>query len=149
MDPNYALKKQKPHRSLDIHANVVKEEVDKLKEVRAIKEVLYIYIYIYPEWVANTMMVKKKNGKWCVCVDFMDLNKACLKDPFSMPKIDQLVNATFGHPILSFLDAFQGYHQIALAPENKENTSFITPMGNYHYKVMPFKLKNARSTYRG
>ena len=95
------------------------------------------------------MMVKKKNGKWCVCVDFMDLNKACLKDPFSMPKIDQLVNATFGHPILSFLDAFQGYHQIALAPENKENTSFITPMGNYHYKVMPFELKNARSTYRG
>ena len=84
-----------------------------------------------------------------MCVDFMDLNKACLKDPFSMPKIDQLVNATFGHPILSFLDAFQGYHQIALAPENKENTSFITPMGNYHYKVMPFKLKNARSTYRG
>ena len=61
------------------------------------------------------MVVKKKNGKWRVYVDFTDLNKACLKDSFSMPRIDQLVDATMGHHRMSFLDAFQGYHQIPLA----------------------------------
>ena len=94
------------------------------------------------------MVVKKKNGKWRVCVDFTDLNKACPKDPFPLPRIDQLVNATVGHPRMSFLDAFQGYHQIPLALDDQEKTSFVIPMGNYHYKVMPFGLKNAGSTYQ-
>ena len=75
-------KKQKPHRSLDIHTKVVKEEVEKLKEARAIKKVYY------PEWLANTIVVKRKNDKWRVCVDFMDPNRACPKDPFLVPKID-------------------------------------------------------------
>ena len=78
----------------------------------------------------------------------MDLNKACPKDPFPMPQIDQLVDATVGHPRMSFLDAFQGYHQIPLALEDQEKTAFVTPTGNYHYKVMSFGLKNARSTYQ-
>ena len=64
----------------------------------------------YPEWLENTVVVKKKNGKWRVCVDFIDLNKACPKDPFSIPWIDQLVDATIGYPRMSFLDAFQGSH---------------------------------------
>ena len=59
-----------------------------------------------------------------------------------MPKIDQLVEATVGHQIMSFLDAFWGYHPMALAPEDQDKTSFITPEGNYHYMVMPFRLKN-------
>ena len=67
------------------------------------------------------MVVKKKTGKWRVYVDFTDLNKACPKDPFPMPRIDQLVDATVGHPRMSFLDAFQGYHQIPLATEDQEN----------------------------
>ena len=94
------------------------------------------------------MVVKKKNGKWRVCVDFTDLNKACPKDPFSLPQIDQLVDATVGYPRMSFLDAFQGYHQIPLAFDDQEKTSFVTPIGNYHYKVMSFGLKNAGSTYQ-
>ena len=65
-----------------------------------------------------------------------------------MPKIDQLVDATVGHPRMSFLDAFQGYHQIPLALDDQEKTTFVTPVGNYHYKVMPFGLKNASSTYQ-
>ena len=65
-----------------------------------------------------------------------------------MPKIDQLVDATVGHSRMSFLDAFQGYHQIPLALDDQENTAFVTSIRNYHYKVMPFGLKNARSTYQ-
>ena len=114
----------------------------KLKRAGAIKEVFY------PKWLANTMMVKKKNRKWRVCIDFTDLNKACLKDPFPMPRIDQLVDVTAGHPWMSFLNAFQGYHQIPLALEDQEKTTFVTPTGNYHYKVMSFGLKNAGSTYQ-
>ena len=114
----------------------------KLKRAGAIKEVFY------PEWLANTIVVKKKNGKWRVCVDFTDLNKACPKDPFPIPRIDQLVDATASHPRMSFLDAFQGYHQIPLALEDQEKTVFVTPIGNYHYKVMLFGIKNAGSTYQ-
>ena len=79
--------------------------------------------------------MKKKTGKWRVCVDFTDLNRACPKDPFPMPRIDQLVDATVGHPWMSFLD-------------DQERTVFVTPVGNYHYKVMSFGLKNAGSTYQ-
>ena len=92
-------------------------------------------------------MVKKKIGKWRVCVDFTDLNRGCLKDPFPMLKIDQLVDATYGHPRMSFLDAFQGYHQIALATEDQEKIAFISLDANYHYTVMPFVLKNVGATY--
>lgn len=81
-------------------------------------------------------------------MDFTDLNKACPKDPFPMPQIDQLVDATVSHPRMSFLDPFQGYHSIPLALDDQEKTAFFTPTGNYHYKVMPFGLKNAGSTYQ-
>ena len=94
------------------------------------------------------MVVKNKNGIWRVCVDFTDLNKACVKDPFPILRIDQLVNATVGHSRMSFLDTFQGYHQIPLVLDDQEKTAFVTPTGNYHYKVMPFGLKNAGSTYQ-
>ena len=97
-------KRQALRRSSKEHTDAVKEKVARLKKAGAIKEVFY------PEWLANTVVVKKKSGKWRVCVDFTDLNKACLKDPFPMPKIDRLVDSTVGHPRMSFLDAFQGYH---------------------------------------
>ena len=142
VNPLVASKKHLPWRPSKEHAEVVREEVAKLKQAGAIKEVFY------PEWLANTVVVKKKSGKWRMCVDFTDLNKACLKDPFPMLKIDQLVDAIVGHPWMSFLDAFQGYHQIPLALDDQEKTTFVTPIGNYHYKVMPFGLKNAGSTYQ-
>ena len=134
--------KQQPQRSSKEHVEVVKEEVNKLKQAREINEV------VYPEWLANTIVVKKKSGKWRVCVDFIDWNKACPKDPFQVPRINQLVDATFGHPQMNFLDTFQGYHQIPLALPDLKKTAFLIPTGNYHYQVMPFGLKNAGSTYQ-
>ena len=120
----------------------VRQEVRKLKEAGAIREIFFL------EWLANTVVVRKKNGKWRICVDFTDLNRACPKNPFPMPKIDQLVDATYGHPRISFLDAFQGYHQIVLAAEDQKKTAFISPDTNYHYTMMPFGLKNAEATYQ-
>ena len=81
-------------------------------------------------------------------MDFTDLNKAYPKDPFLMSWIDQLVDATVGYPWMSFLDAFQGYHHIPLASGDQEKIAFVTPTGNYHYKVMPFRLKNVELTYQ-
>ena len=91
---------------------------------------------------------EEEKWKMAVCVDFTGLNKECPKDPFPMPRIGQLVDATASHPRMSFLDAFQGYHQILLALEDQEKTTFVTHTGNYHYKVMPFGLKNVGSAYQ-
>ena len=82
VNPSIVPKKQPPQRPSKEHAEAIREEVTRLKQAEAIKEVFY------PEWLANTVVVKKKNGKWRVCIDFTDLNKACPKDPFPMPKID-------------------------------------------------------------
>ena len=88
-------------------------------------------------------MVKKANGKWRICIDYTDLNQACSKDSFPLSKIDQLVDATSGHRLFSFMDAFARYNQIRMAPEDEEHTAFVTAKGFYYYKVMPFDLKNA------
>ena len=82
VNPSITPKRQPPWRPTKEHAEAVRNEVTKFKQVGAIKEVFY------PQWLANTVVVKKKTGKWRVCVDFIDLNKTCLKDPFSMPQID-------------------------------------------------------------
>ena len=112
VDPLVTPKKQPPRRPFNEHVEAINGEIVKLKQAGAIKEVFY------PQWLANTVVVKKKTGKWRVCVDFTDLNKACAKDPFPVPRIDQLVDAIVGHPRMSFLDAFQGYHQIPLAMDD-------------------------------
>ena len=88
--------------------NAIKEEVLKLMTAKFIREVYY------PDWLANVVMVKKTNGKWRMCVDFTDLNKACPKDSYPLPCIDQLVDSTTGHKLLSFMDAFSGYNQIRM-----------------------------------
>jgi hypothetical protein len=83
-----------------------------------------------------------------MCVDFTDLNKACPKDSFPLPRIDALVDSTSGYKLLSFMDAFSGYNQILMHPEDRAKTAFITDRGLYCYKVMPFGLKNAGATYQ-
>ena len=120
----------------------ITDEVNKLLSTGFIQEVYY------PDWLANVVLVKKANGKWRMCVDFTDLNKACPKDSFPLPRIDQLVDSTAGYRLLTFMDAFSGYNQIKMAEEDQEKTTFITSQGLNCYKVMPFRLKNARATYQ-
>ena len=121
---------------------VIQTEVDNPLQngfIRAIK---------YPQWLANVVVVPKKGNKWRVCVDYTDLNDTCLKDNFPLPRIDQIVDASAGHEMLSFLDPFSGYHQIPMHPPDAEKTSFITPHGLYCYNVMPFGLKNVGEIYQ-
>ena len=102
----------------------------------------------YSEWLANVVLVKKANGKLRMCVDFTDLNKACPKDSFPLPRIDQLVDFTTGHKLLTFMDTFSRYNKIKMAEEDQEKTAFITSQWLYCYNVMPFGLKNAGPTYQ-
>ncbi|KAJ0951779.1 putative nucleotidyltransferase, Ribonuclease H [Helianthus annuus] len=102
----------------------------------------------YPRWLANVVVVQKKNGKWRVCVDFTDLNKACPKDRFPLPHIDSMVDATAGHELLTFMDASSGFQQIQMEPSDQEDTTFMTPTGLYCYIAMPFGLRNAGATYQ-
>ena len=110
--------------------------------------VKFIREVYYPDWLANVVMVKKANGKWRICVDFTDLNKACPKDSYLLPRIDQLVDSTTSHKLLSFIDAFSRCNQIRMDKANQEKTSFVTSQGLFYYKVMPFGLKNAGATYQ-
>ncbi|KAK0597939.1 hypothetical protein LWI29_030052 [Acer saccharum] len=133
---------QKRRRFNPERSAAIKEEVSKLLAARSIREVKY------PEWVANVVLVKKKNNQWRMCVDFTDLNKVCPKDSFPLPRIDQLVDATVGHKTLSFMDAYSGYNQIKMHKPDEEKTAFTTDQGLYCYTVMPFGLKNAGATYQ-
>ena len=102
----------------------------------------------YPDWLADVVMVKKANGKWRMCVDFMGLNRACPKDSYPLPRIDNLVDSTARHKLLSFMDAFSGYNQIRMEETDQEKTSFVTSQGLFCYKVMSFRLKNTGATYQ-
>ena len=93
------------------------------------------------------VVVPKKKDNWRVCVDYTDLNPTCPKDSFFLPCIDQIIDVVAGHGILSFLDAFSGYHHIPMHPPDVEKIAFITPHGLYCYDVMPFGLKNVGVTY--
>jgi hypothetical protein len=92
------------------------EEIAKLLVASFVKKVYH------SDWLANPVLVKKKNGKWRMCVDYTGLNRACPKDSFPLPHIDQIVDSTLGWKILSFLDAYSGYHQIAM----KESDLLVT-----------------------
>ena len=72
----------------------------------------------HPEWLANPVLVLKKNGTSRMCVDYTYLNKACPADPFALPRTDQIIDATTGCEHLSFLDAYSGYHQIKVADKD-------------------------------
>ena len=142
VNPSCKLVKQKRKSFAPERQKAINEEVGKLLQAQVIREVEY------PDWLANVVLVKKANGKWRLCIDFTNLNKACPKDSFPLPRIDLIVDATAGHELLSFMDAFSGYNQISIDPSDQEKTSFVTGRGTYCYRVMPFRLKNAGATYQ-
>jgi len=142
LDPNIPPVRQKKCPIMEARNKFVKEEVTRLLDIGSIREVKY------PDWLANVVVVPKKNNKFCMCVDYKDLNKACPKDSFPLPNIDQMIDATAGHELMSFLDAYFGYNQIKMNPEDRERISFIMDFGTYCYNVMSLGLKNAGATYQ-
>jgi hypothetical protein len=143
VDPKATPKKQRLRHFSPDKREPIKKELAKLLAAGFIKEVYH------PEWLANPVLVQKKNNnEWRMCVDYTDLNKHCAKDPFGLPRIDQVIDSTTGCVMLSFLDCYSGCHQIALKKEDQIKTAFITPYGAYAYKTMSFGLKNAGSTYQ-
>ncbi|KAL0452967.1 UNVERIFIED_CONTAM: hypothetical protein Slati_1274800 [Sesamum latifolium] len=121
---------------------IIQGEVNKLLTVGHIREIEF------PEWLSNVVLVPKPGEKWRMCIDFRDLNKACPKDYYPLPRIDQLVDSTSGCELLSMMDASQGYHQIMLAQKTIKRVSFITSDDTFCYVAMPFGLKNAGATYQ-
>jgi hypothetical protein len=143
VDPKATPKRQHLRRFADDRRDAIKKELAKLLAAGFIREVFH------PEWLDNPILVRKKNSnEWRMCVDYTDLNKHCPKDPFGLPRIDQVIDSTAGCDLLFFLDCYSGYHQIAIKEEDQEKTAFITPFGAYCYTTMSFGLKNAGTTYQ-
>jgi ribonuclease HI len=143
IDPKATPKRQHLCRFADDRQDAIKKELTKLLAAGFIREVFH------PEWLANPVLVRKKNtDEWRMCIDYTDLNKHCPKDPFGLPRIDQVIDSTAGCDLLCFLDYYSGYHQIAIKEEDQEKTAFITPFGAYCYTTMSFGLKNTGATYQ-
>jgi hypothetical protein len=141
VDPSFRPRKQRLQKMTEDKAKGARNEVKRHLSAGVIKEVTY------PEWLANTVMVKKANGKWRMCIDFTDLNKACPKDEFPLPRIDSLIDAAASLELMSILDYYSGYHQIWMKKEDEPKTSFITPSGTNCYLWMPEGLKNAGGSF--
>jgi hypothetical protein len=140
-DEKIVPKKQKLRKMSEEKVKAVEAEVQRLQDVKVIREVKY------PVWLANTVPVKKKNGKWRMCVDFTDLNKACKKDDFPLERVDKIVDDAANSEVLSLLDMFSRYHQIRVCREDEEKTSFITPFETFCFVRMPEGLKNTGCTF--
>jgi hypothetical protein len=134
--------KQKLHRFAKDRKEVIRVEILKLLAVGFIRECKNLV------WLANPVLVPKKTGQWRMCIDYTDLNRHFPKDPFPLPRIDQVVDSTVGSALLCFLDCYSGYHQIALKVSDQDKTAFITLHGIYCYMTMTFDLKNAGATYQ-
>jgi hypothetical protein len=141
INPDARLVSQKPRRQSVERQDFILKEVQKLLDAGFIEEVHH------PVWLANPVIVPKANGKLRMCIDYTSLNKACPKDPYPLPRIDQIVDSTSGCDLLSFLDAYSGFHQIQMSREDRKHTAFVTVDGLYCYVVMPYRLKNALLTF--
>jgi hypothetical protein len=116
-------------------------------EVQRLLDAGFIHEVYYPRWLANVVMVKKKNGKWRMCTNFTDLNKYCSKDDFPLIRTNNIVDSAAWCEVMALLDCFSGYHLIWLRGEDQEKMSFNIPFGTYCYLRMAEGLKNARPTF--
>jgi hypothetical protein len=143
VDPKATPKRQHLRRFTDNRRDAIKKELTKLLADGFIREVFH------PEWLANPVLIRKKNtNEWRMCVDYTDLNKHCPKDPFGLPRIDQVIDSTAGCDLLCFLDCYSGYHQIAMKEEDQEKTALITLFGAYGYTTLLFGFRNTGATYQ-
>jgi hypothetical protein len=138
INPDAKPVSQKPHSQSVERQDFIRKEVRKLLDTGFIEEVHH------PMWLANPVIVPKANGKLQMCIDYTSLNKACPKDLYPLPRIDQIVDSTSRCDILSFLDAYSGFHQIRMSREDRKHTTFVTVDC---YVVMPYGLKNALPTF--
>eukprot|EP00253_Pinus_taeda_P025855 PITA_25855 len=140
---NDARPVRQPQRRLNPHLKeVVKVELQKLSDVN------FIYPISDSKWVSPLVVVPKKNGKWIICVDYRELNKETQKDHFPFPFIDQVLDTLAGKKFFSFLDGFNGYNQIQIAPEDQDKTTFTCPWETFAYRVLTFGLCNAPATFQ-
>jgi hypothetical protein len=142
IDPAFKPIKQKERRYTPERCETIRLEVNRLLEAGFIRPI------DYPRWLANPILVEKPDGSWRMCIDYTSLNKACPKDEYPLPHICQIVDSTASCELLSFLDAYSGYHQISLAIDDEDKTTFITPFGIFCYTKMVFGLKNGRAIYQ-
>jgi hypothetical protein len=101
----------------------------------------------YSYWVANLVLVRKKSGEICLCVDFRNLNKCSLKDNYPLPKMDHILQRVVGSHRIYLLDGYSGYNQIAVCEEDKEKNTFTTLWGKFMYEKIPFGLMNAGAKF--
>ncbi|XP_057790905.1 uncharacterized protein LOC131007998 [Salvia miltiorrhiza] len=142
VDPNVKPVKQRTRHFGAEKDVAIREQVQGLLDAGHIEEVQY------PEWISNAVMVAKKTNTWRMCVDYRDLNAACPKDHYPLPRIDQLVDSTSGCALLSMMDAYQGYHLVKMHKGDIAKTAFAVYCGVFGWKSMPFGLKNAGATYQ-
>ena len=98
-------------------------------------------------WCSNLVVVRKKNGGIRLCIDFRNLNLACIKDNYPLPNMETLLQRVIGSKIMSMLDGFSGYNQVLVRKEDQNKTTFNTPWGTFEYLRMPFGLLNAGATF--
>jgi hypothetical protein len=132
---------QKPQKQFIERQYFIREELKKLLDAVFIREVHH------PRWLANPVVIPIVGGKLQMCIDYTSLNKACPKDPFPLPLIDQIMDSISICDLLCFLDAYSGFHPISISREDEEHTAFITVDDLFCYVYMPYGLKNALSTF--
>jgi hypothetical protein len=142
IDPAFKPIKQKERRYTSERHETICVEVNKLLEAGFIRPA------DYPSWLVNPILIEKSDGSWRIYIDYTSLNKACPKDEYPLPRIYQIMDSTTACELLSFLDTYSCYHQISLATDDEEKTSFITPFRILCYTKMAFVLKNGGAIYQ-
>jgi hypothetical protein len=122
--------------------HVIESEIKKLLDAKIIIPLRY------SKWIANLVIVRKKNGEIRLCVHFRNLNKCSKKDNYPLPKMEHLLQRISGAGVMSFLDGFSGYNQISVHPDDQEKTAFTTLWGTFMYTKMPLGLMNVGATFQ-
>ena len=125
------------------YKEIVKKEIDNILAARI------IYLIDKSEWESPMVVQPKKHDlkKLRICVDFKELNKVTLTEPFPTPYANEILNEVAGHECYSFTDGFLGYNQVPIAKKDQKKMTFVCEFGSFTYRVMPFGLKNVLGVF--